>query len=275
MSRKARCDLADVQHPDFPFDGLERVALQEFMFRRTLPMFGTRGGRDVIAGTGSLLSVGKLIFVVTASHVLDSIDHGSLAIPDGRLQAAVWPLREGTIFRLRSTTGDADFDVAVVHVRDDASIQRLRGAWGCLELSNIGRVPPPGTACLISGFPEELSAVTLEEQTGGYVMFATKIVAEPPRNAESPVHPEVDIFLEMGARGQDLRTGNVEEPPRLPGVSGASVWAYSPPGKEDVWSVESCLKVIGIQSGARHKSYIRAKSWQPIYEALKRMKFAR
>lgn len=258
------------QHPNFPFLGAERVALQEFLFRRTIPVFGTVNGQDAIAGTGSLFRQGDRRFLITAAHVLDLIEPGSLAIPDGHLQAKVWTIPNGTIYRPRSPSGAAEYDIAVVHIRGRECLERLERAWSFLELSDIATASNIGDSCIISGFPDGLSTIGSEETTGGYVMFATKVMSTP-KDAQSPIHNDVDVFLELGATSQDLKTGEIGEPIRLNGVSGASVWRVLPDGDGPVWSLESRIKVVAIQSAARHKSYIRAKNWRAIYELLARI----
>jgi hypothetical protein len=54
----------------------------------------------------------------------------------------------------------------------------------------------------------------------------------------------------------------------LGGISGCSIWTYND-NVAGVWSVEKCLKVIGIQSHLMESEYLKGTRWGYIISAFK------
>ncbi len=77
----------------------------------------------------------------------------------------------------------------------------------------------------------------------------------------------LDILLNHRERGEDLDGGEL---PNLRGVSGASIWGVVPNSGDCVWSAQSRLRVIGVQTSCRSGSYIRGKSWELVTRVFKR-----
>ena len=71
----------------------------------------------------------------------------------------------------------------------------------------------------------------------------------------------VDRFFYYEKNGQ-LLDASTREVPRLQGLSGASLWAYSEPW--GIWSASAALKVVAVQNSAKHGKWIRCADWEAV-----------
>jgi len=94
---------------------------------------------------------------------------------------------------------------------------------------------------------------------------ASSLLSDVPEEARD-VREGLDIFIRHQESAEDL-DGVIREVPDLKGVSGASIWGMIPGSGG---SVESRLRVIGVQTHCRPGSYIRGKSWKLVSRLFKR-----
>jgi hypothetical protein len=83
------------------------------------------------------------------------------------------------------------------------------------------------------------------------------------------VRDGLDIFLQHHENGEELGCG-FGRLPNLKGISGCSIWGIIPGQRGAVWSPESRLRVVGIQTHCRSGSYIRGKNWEVVAHVFKR-----
>ena len=91
-----------------------------------------------------------------------------------------------------------------------------------------------------------------------------------PKEADLPVDKDLDLFFEFNTETETL-DGVTKSTPKLQGTSGASIWEYVSVGKEEIWTPERSLRVVGVQSMYRHKKYFRAASWTMVVKALSKI----
>lgn len=105
---------------------------------------------------------------------------------------------------------------------------------------------------------------------GSLVTAYTERLPEVPEGAAIPVNSDLDLFFNYDVEALDVE-GNPIATPHLRGTSGASVWAYREPEDMRVWSPESCLKIVGVQSSFLRGRYFRAKSWAAVMETMRQI----
>jgi hypothetical protein len=108
---------------------------------------------------------------------------------------------------------------------------------------------------------------------GSLVTVYTDRLENVPENAKPPVDLRFDMFFYYDETAETLDRKPINTP-RLPGVSGASVWQYEPRVTNKVWTPESAAKVIGVQKSFIHRGlhggFFRATNWQAVAEILRR-----
>ena len=72
--------------------------------------------------------------------------------------------------------------------------------------------------------------------------------------------PTVDQFYRLRSAVGQI-DGSVSAIPRLNGLSGASIWSYVTPGASLLWDRSTVLRIMGVQSTARHNEWFRGVDW--------------
>lgn len=94
---------------------------------------------------------------------------------------------------------------------------------------------------------------------------------EVPATADKPVHPHLDLFFRYELTGQNPEgeRGNI---PHLGGCSGGPIWDYREPEGLRFWTVDQCVKLVGVQSSLKRSGlYFRVKSAKYIRAMLDKL----
>ncbi len=187
-----------------------------------------QGGGDQV-GTGTLLTVDGRFFLVTAAHLFKDCDPARFAIASANT-TLMWSIGR---CNLLIPTNEA-FDVAVVELLEEETIERAKASWKILTLANSGPASPEGVFVLC-GWPSERAKRTGDLIRGSRLIAFTQRMNEPPADAEQPVHPALDLFFRYDEEAIKI-TGTAIATPNLRGCSGASIWEYREPEGVSFWT---------------------------------------
>ena len=238
----------------------KHCAIAAFLGKSSVPLYRAEPGQQVRVGTGTLFTVNGRHYLITAAHVLESIPAGCVGLPTGPSARAITTL--GPSLRLRAAL--EEHDIALVALEDDEVIDRLVGSWTFLQPRNLGVPRHPEQLFIVCGYPGPCSG-----DVGGpepLVVMSNGYRGEIDRLAVA-FDPAIDLLLEYPPNPVDLDSGEHVDAPRLQGLSGASVWVMEGEEAGEVWTAESQLRVVAIQSAAKLGSYIRAKRWHLFWSA--------
>lgn len=253
----------------------EKTAIRNFAERVAVPLFTYRGSSQNVEdfdeiGTGTLFSHASRLFLVTADHVLDGTAVERIVVPhrhEGKADLI-------TLGNLRVTRpADSFLDIAVLEVLGDKSGQKLRREWTIITKEMIAECPEQGSFLLV-GYPSDVrnrQPTTADVEHPPFAILTSRLLG-PPEDAidnqhREPIFADVDLFFAHHSKGRD-DDGSLKKLPRLQGMSGCTVWWYRPAEANKLWTPETHLRAVGIQSGMIADSYIRAKSWQWAVHAI-------
>lgn len=240
----------------------EAAAIERFVLNSTVPLVYEGCDRACLAGTGTLFEVNGRVFVVTARHIFDDFpDSGRLAFPGTPTGFRLYTFGSHTLVR----PDDPNVDIALLHLQAPETIEKLKEGWEMLGLSNVGPPSDSGTFFL-SGYPAQYTDSTTDWLTGKFATIYTERLASIPTGAKKPVDPSLDLFFSYDRSAESL-DGKSMSTPELPGTSGASVWELKS-SNSGVWTPESSVMVVGVQSAYIHSKYFRAKSWRAVASAI-------
>jgi hypothetical protein len=217
-----------------------------------------------VLGTGTLFTHEDRHFIVTAAHILkvDENDPGSadidlegIAFPTGRTAASLVTLGSFDILR---PDPSSHIDVVVFELKDQEAIDHLESGWRFLEFGAVAPFPF-NARFILSGFPLEGASWDGQSVGQNFLMLTTDPLHYVPKVTH--FEPLVDRFFHLEAEGE-LLDGSRRKIPRLQGLSGGSVWAYSEPA--GIWSPSSALKVVAVQNSAKHSEWIRCAHWDAV-----------
>lgn len=246
----------------------EVAAIEQFAIGVTIPILHEidRHPDATLLATGTLFKIGTDHFVITARHVFDDcVDPKKIAYPEAPKKGSIHTFGD---YELIKPT-EAHIDVAAMHLKDEETIERLNATWQFLSLNNIAmpRSNAPDGTTFVAGYPAKLTGTIDDFLAAKFVTVYTQQLPVAPEEAESPVIAELDYFFDY-ARTATTVAGVEIDTPKLPGVSGASVWQEYDGLAGSVWTPESAFRVIGIQSAYLHSKYIRVKSWVAVAQVL-------
>lgn len=244
----------------------EAAAIERFVLNSTVPLIYNREDAAVLAGSGTLFSVGGQFFVVTARHIFEEkgFDLERVAFPETPIKSGLFTYGSFDFVK----PNDKKYDIALFALKCEETIARLRVGWQFLTPKNVAQPSPQGHFFL-SGYPCQGTENVNGWLRGRFATAYTERIPHIPENAEKPVDPALDLFFNY-AREAEALDGKPIGTPELPGTSGASVWER----KEittGLWSPGDAVKVIGVQSSYAHSEYFRAKSWWSVAQALKEL----
>jgi hypothetical protein len=238
-------------------------AVEQFTAHVTIPVLYDDPAAANQIGTGTLFTVDRRLFLVTARHLFDNQDLTRFSIPappDPQLHTL------GEFNLLRPT--EEVIDVAVLELKANTTINRLTsGWWRPLTLENVAPASQQGLFALC-GYPSERAVVRGGLIGGSLITAYTERVLPIPPEAEPPIIPNLDLFFHYDAQAIDLK-GKAIATPHLGGCSGASIWEYREPKGILFWTPEQCLHIVGVQSSFRRGRYFRGKSWAAVLEVLR------
>lgn len=243
-------------------NNLKATAIDRFTLNVTLPLLYEYGGKSYLWGTGTLFSMLDRYFVVTASHLFDPpFSLEKLGFPTNPKNGSLYTFGKMQCYR----TDPEIFDIAVIEVQQKESIQRLKGGWQFLSLDNVA-APTLNGEFFLAGYPSSLSKEENGWLKGTLITAYSQRMREVPIEAKQPIHTELDLFFHYDDTTTTLY-GKELETSELPGTSGASVWQIVDETKSGIWSPESAIKVVGVQSSYLRTRYFRAKNWWAVAKA--------
>lgn len=242
----------------------EAIAIEHFTLGVTLPIIYEQGDNSVLIGTSTLFSILDRYFVVTASHLFEPpVSLENVGFPDNPRRGSLYTFGKCQCYRFE----DKIFDIAVVEILEQESIQRLKKGWHFLSINNVA-APSLTGKFFLAGYPISLSNKDNGWLKGRLITAYTQRIREIPNEAEKPVYSDLDLFFHYDDSTTTLG-GKKLETPELPGTSGASVWQVVNDSKTELWSPEATIKVIGVQSSYMRSRYFRAKNWWAVAKAFR------
>lgn len=246
----------------------EAAAIERFALKVTIPiLLETTNGVGLLA-TGTLFEIAERQFIVTAQHIFDNVgDLTTLAFPENPLKGSLHTFGS---FQLAKPT-EAHFDVAIMELQEAETVSKLKSGWQFLSLSNVAlpSETSPDGAFFLSGYPGSLTKNSGGWLQGAFATAYTQRIPDIPSEALAPIIPDLDLFFDYGHEATSI-TGKQVATPELPGVSGASVWEHKPTSTA-VWTPESVVRVVGVQSAYVHSKYFRAKNWWAVAKVLEQI----
>jgi hypothetical protein len=242
----------------------KHAAITKFILRSTLPIYLATKERQFPIGTGTLFTINGAFYVITAAHVAAQCRTAPLALPTTQRALAVTGLGHHEVLH----AAKSEQDIGLIALHDDLVIARLRRAWTFLGPENIA-VPRSDGPFLVQGYLEPSRVrpgLTPPGQLLGII--STRWRGEVPPLAD-PFDPQNDLMLELGAQALDGQTLEMTPTPHVHGMSGASVWEVRPEHRGELWTPQSQVRIVGIQSSELHGSYLRAKRWHLLWSAFK------
>jgi Trypsin len=235
----------------------------------SIPLVEESENTAEILGTGSPFTVNSQHYLITAAHILeDLIANNQMERVGIRLRetsAAVANLGRCYIETFRTS---GPFDAAVIRLEQPELIAALLRGWRFLSPNDLSPIRSDTTNCFVAGYPRATTRRTGWELSAKFHCFVTSLFDEAPQDADD-VREGLDIFLRHRNIGEELHLGSVAIP-NLKGLSGASIWGMIHTTGDWVWSAESKLRIMGIQTHCRSGSYIRGKSWKLVGQIFKR-----
>lgn len=246
----------------------EAVAIEKFVQSVTIPiLLETEKGAGLLA-TGTLFEIAGYRLLVTARHIFDHVpDLATLSYPENPRRGGLHTFGSLKLFK----PIEEHFDVAVLELLEEETIARLKQGWRFLTLSNVAL--PSATAqdgsFFVSGYPGELTSNVGDWIQGKIVTAYTQRIPETPFDATPPVIPGLDLFFDYHRQATSI-AGEEIQTPEMEGISGASIWEITAE-VDSVWSPESAVRVVGVQSAFRHSKYMRAKDWRAVTKVLEQI----
>ena len=245
--------ISDVKHE----------AVKQFLRKVTVPILcDTPKGIDHI-GTGTLFEIDNKYFLITAQHIFENFNAKDLSIPNNPTDSDLQTLGR---FVLHKPSCEA-IDIAVLQLQESRTIDTVKKGWRLLKPENAAPASPEG-AFLLCGYPSQRITVHGGRLAGTLLIAYTARLGEMPKEAKQPVDPHLDLFFRHDTNPTDL-DGQPIAGPHLGGTSGCSIWEYYESASRLVWTPESALRIIGIQSSFLKGQFIRTKSWEFVMATLR------
>jgi hypothetical protein len=254
-------ELHNPMHPTLD----EASAIEKFVLNVTIPIVLETGDEARLHATGTLFQLAGRQFVITARHIFSDLsDWTKLAFPEAPLKGRLNTFGNFNLSRPR----EESFDIAIMELLDDETIEKLKDGWQFLSLDNVAlpsTITPDGSFFL-SGYPTSLTKMVNGWLHSTIATVYTQRITNVPPKVNPPIIPGLDLCFEYGHEATCI-TGKKVQTPKLHGASGASVWEYKPV-PSSVWTPESVTRVVGVQSGYLHSKLFLAKNWWTVSKAL-------
>jgi hypothetical protein len=222
-------------------------------------LYGPEGSVPRPIGTASLLRVSDRLFLVSVAHNFENDDLSFFAIPENRQKGRPIGL-SGDLCRPTRRHRDL-MDVSVLALTPSCAERVLAAGWRQLTLENICPATEQGIFVLC-GYPSVKVSQSGDTIVSTLVTAFTERMPEPPKNAKftSEPDPAVDLFFHYDATATDT-DGAAVRTPRLHGASGANVWQYFEPRRDELWTPDKAIKAVAIQASVVEHECFRAKTW--------------
>jgi hypothetical protein len=244
--------------------------------RSTVPLYWYDvDGHHHALGSGCLFRLGRRSFIVTAAHVLHSIETLQLKPTTADLYNRGYEIPVfGPIFRLRhrETNDDPGFlDVGVLAL-DPACVEALR-SFLFLEVSDLdaGMSPAPQGWYFMHGYPGECFA----EEEILYVHQPYTHSAELYRDPGALAGYDARVHVAIGINRAMLQTPSGHEavaPASLMGVSGGAIWRAARTEELASWTPH-CARSVAVQTceyRVGNDLIARGTRWYVVLSVLRR-----
>lgn len=247
----------------------ELQAITLYTRQCSIPLIEESDNEAELLGTCTPFMVNSQHYLVTAAHILEELIANNqlerVGIRLGESRAAVSNLGRCYIETFRTSD---PFDAAIIRLEQPELISALRQGWRFLSPGDLSPVRADMPNCFVAGYPRATNRKSGWEFSAKFFCFVTSLLDEVPEEANN-VREGLDIFLTHKESGEELGRGT-KPVPNLKGVSGASIWGMIPAARDCIWTAESRLRVIGIQTHCRSGSYIRGKQWELVAQVFRR-----
>ena len=263
MLSDSELDMPKALSPQWPeFDDAMVASVGEFLRSCTIPLVFEEGDTSFIHGTGCFFQGVESLYLITASHVLSSIDPAKLGVPKNPIEAHSFTFGQVTV----NYPTDEKLDVAVVRIEDPDFPNAVAANWRVLDPKNVLLRPAECNRFIVAGYPTQTALKEGDVIRPKPLQLYTTRYTEQVDGGLGPF----DFALAYAREANDVK-GRAIATPKVEGVSGAAVWGLASSTPEDIWTPESQLKLVGVQSSYVHSKYIRAKSWTLILEVFRRI----
>jgi hypothetical protein len=241
----------------------EASAIERFALNVTIPIIIEMGNEAKLHATGTLFEIAERHFIITARHIFDDLkDLTRLAFPENPTRGGLHTFGS---FELSKPKEDSP-DVAIMEIKCNETISRLKHGWQFLSLANVAlpSVISSDGSFFLSGYPSGLTRNNVDGWLQGKFATAyTQRISDTPVEARFSNVTKLDLFFDYGSEATSI-TGGIIQTPELPGTSGASVWERKVIEPLSVWTPEASVRVVGVQSSYIHKKYFRATDWRAV-----------
>ncbi|MDB5977630.1 MAG: hypothetical protein JWR07_4390 [Nevskia sp.] len=233
-----------------------------FIGEVTVPAFIVKNdGALVHLGSGVLFEARNQYFLITAQHILDGHTPSEICLPRRSGKERLRTI--GTCLVLKPQ--NSKLDIAVIEFQREETIALLKQHARFVTPSNIGPIDIHASAYLC-GYP-----TSLMKMEGGVLTETNMLLVRSwfPQTVSAelkdPPIQGVELFLNYSRIGLSDTGGEVNAP-ELEGVSGGGVWQAARSKNSSVWTIDSDLRLIGVQHSYKHDEFFRAMSWSIVYE---------
>lgn len=247
------------------------MALEQFIFRMTLPLITNGPNGRVGIGTGTLFQSGDDAYIVTAGHVVDAVlnseDH-VLSVPPSPEGGTELFLFSTGIARSREASDLRD--LAVVKITDRGVARSVLDGWQALTLDHLGSATDTDSFYVTAGYPGEYVESSGPALFPGlFCMVSTRYGGEASaRNFD----PDVHLLSRHMNTGQLADTSTVESPD-LRGISGATTWSLdfeAEPPDGDLWKASDYLRAVAVETAYLRGRYVKSTHWKCVASLLAR-----
>ena len=260
-------------------DKAKAIAL--FARKRVMPLYIEIEDDEIqrYIGTGTLFSTAGRFFLITARHLFAN-DHGVVPNdemltgyfervafhPDSQTRDELNTIGQGTLMVPRQPR----YDILVFELQDPDTIDMLRSGWCFLELSNLGLAPTAGEF-MLTGYYDDPEKAKQNLAPNEYATIITTQLDTIPRSAEiqeDGYDSEIDLLFNYQGQSSVL-AGDKLEKPALNGMSGGAIWTHDDSTSTTLWTPESSIKLVAIQSQYLKDDYFRGKHIRLLIDMLR------
>lgn len=221
-------------------------------------------GRPVQCGTGTLFRIGDRHFLISAAHVVETMNKAGAWAFTGDFVADGSVVPRVRLNGSRASLMVGNHDLAMIELAPEF-LAKIPNRRFLTLLDFAYDRPGEGDEYMVFGFPAELSNATDEDvlqQTG--ILFPTTCVPVGDRlleNYESRIH--LLFNLPRNVTDQD----GMAMPKSLEGISGCAVWRFLR-GTVQKFDIEA-VRMIGIETHVyKASNLIRATIWGAVLTVL-------
>jgi len=230
-----------------------------WILARTVALYAqTEGGNPVLEGTGLLLKIADVAFLVSAAHVFAGIIKDRRAM----LMGLGPSVRLGNLrgLRVEVSRDQHDVDIAFARLPEDTAAEIAKHKeFLRLDQIDLDHAPPlPGWYCVL-GFPREHTAINAADRVVKLDPYClhTSLYEGDLRHESFTIG--TSIALSFAPHGLSNTAGESVRVPIMGGISGCGIWCVASSSdviKNDTWSPEM-IRLAGIEHGVVGKRMIK------------------